>query len=251
MYNLQGADQTLNFLVQQEEESNGDDSEQFRFRYTLPLFAKPYELKWQLNRSIENTEVDDFENVETIDLFSMAVSRDWHIDALEIPLKLETAITFAKRRLDEPYPDSVEAREAGSFNRLKLELIFDDVHRERYRRFGSYYSVAIASGFDWLDSDYDSIILGFQAIGFRPLNRYDNFNYRFVFGAANNSPFDFSHYSIGGASNIRGLESVDDRGDAIFFPILNTFLHTRNTPVCAIRCLLILATFTMTSMMST
>jgi len=33
MYNVNGADQTLSFLAQQEEEHTGDDSEEFRIRY--------------------------------------------------------------------------------------------------------------------------------------------------------------------------------------------------------------------------
>ncbi len=217
MYNLNGADQTLDMLAQQEEESDGEDSEQFRFKYTLPMFAKPYDLKWKLNKTIKNAEVDDFENIETVKLFSMGVSRDWHIDTISIPLTVETTIAFEKRDLDEPYPEELEAREVGYYNRIKLELVFDDEHSERFRRFGSYYSVAISRGFEWLDSDYDSSILELQAIGFEPLNRYDNFNFRVVFAIANDSPFNYTHYGIGGASNLRGLESIDDRGDARVF----------------------------------
>ena len=67
MYNLQGADQTLELLAQQEEESGGDDSEEIRFRYTMPLYEKPYELSWRISKIVANTEVEDFRNVETSD----------------------------------------------------------------------------------------------------------------------------------------------------------------------------------------
>jgi outer membrane protein assembly factor BamA len=230
MYNLNGADQTLEVLAQQEEESNGDDSEEYRIKYSLPLFTKPYDLTWRLNHIIKNTEVDDFDNIETVDFFSMSVSRDWHVDSFKVPLTLETTIAFEKRELDEPYPDDLEAREAGNYNRLRLELIFDDVHNERYRRFGSYYSFSIAQGVDWLDSDYDSTVFGILAMRFNRLNRYDNFNYRVVFAVADEAPFDYSHYGIGGASNLRGLESVDDRGDAVVFTNLEYIVAYRKRP---------------------
>ena len=230
MYNLNGADQTLEMLAQQEEEHTGDDSEEFRMRYKLPLFSRPYDLEWRLSQVIENTEEEGFDNVETIDRFTMKVSRDWHIDRLPLPLTVGTGITFEERGLDQPYPESIEAREAGHYNRLQLQLTFDDLHSERYRRYGSYYSVTIARGFEWLDSDYDSDIFEFEALGFRPLNRYDNINYRLVVAASNNSPFDYLNYSIGGGSSIRGLESVDDRGDARVFTNLEYVFAYKKHP---------------------
>jgi outer membrane protein assembly factor BamA len=196
----------------------------------MPLFFRPYELQWQLKQTIEDTEVEDFENTETIEEISMAVLRDWHIDALEIPLRVGTAISFKDRELEEPYPEILEAREAGTYSSLTLGLIYDDVHNERYRRYGAFYSIEIERGFDWLGSDYRSTILEFQAIGFRRLNRYDNFNYRFVLGAANDSPYDYPYFGIGGASNIRGLESVDDRGDARVFSNLEYVFSYKRHP---------------------
>ncbi len=217
MYNLRGADQTLEALVQREEEHTGDDSEEFRIYYKLPLFAKPYDLEWRLSQVVENTEVEDFDNIETIDRITMSVSRDWHIEGLSLPLTVGTGITVEELGLDRPYPESIEAREAGQYNRLHLQLILDDLHSERYRRYGSYYSITVARGFEWLDSDYESNIFEFEALGFRPLNRYDNINYRLNVAVSNDSPFDYLNYSIGGGSSIRGLESFDDRGDARFF----------------------------------
>lgn len=137
MYNLNGADQTLSFLAQQEEEHTGDDSEEFRIRYKWPLFSKPYKLEWRLSQVIENITEEGFDNIETIERISMKVSRDWHIDGLPLPLTVGTGITFEERGLDRPYPETIEAREAGRYNRLHLTLTFDDLHSERYRRYGS------------------------------------------------------------------------------------------------------------------
>jgi outer membrane protein assembly factor BamA len=233
MYNLQGADRTLDILAQQEQEADGDDAEELRVRYKIPLFSKPYDLAWQANHVIKNTEEEGFENVETINFFGFNVSRDWNISTFTTPLTLKTTIAFEDRSLDEPYPESIEAREAGQFNRLRLGLEFDDVHRERYRRFGSLYGIGVQQGFEWLGSDYDSTIVDFEAIGFNRLNRYDNFNYRFIFEVSNNSPFDYPKYSVGGGSSIRGLEDFDERGDARWFTNLEYVFSYRKKPAIA------------------
>ena len=233
MYNLQGADRTLSLLAQQEQESDGDDSEELRFSYKLPLFEKPYDLTWQLSQIIKNTEEEGFDNIETINYFSFGVSRDWNLDAFTIPLTLETSIAFEDRDLREPYPESIDAREAGMFNRLRLGLIFDAVHRERYRRFGSYYAITLDQGFEWLGSDYESTIVDFEIRNFIRLNRYDNFNSRFVFEVSNDSPYDYPEYDIGGGSNVRGLEDVDDRGDGRWFANLDYIFSYKKHPQLA------------------
>jgi len=233
MHNLQGADRTLDILAQQEQESDGDDAEELRIRYEIPLYSRPYDLTWQVNHVIKNTEEDGFENVVTINSFAFAVSRDWEPTLFTTPLTVRTTIALEDRALDEPYPESIEAREAGMFNRLRLGFEFDAVHRERFRRFGSFYGVGIQQGFDWLGSDYDSTIVDFEAIGFNRLNRYDNFNYRFIFEVSNNSPFDYPNYSVGGGSSIRGLEDFDERGDARWFSNLEYVFSYRKKPAIA------------------
>ena len=233
MYNIQGADQTLDLLAQQSNESGGDDSKELRFGYKLPLLEKPYDLTWQLSHIISNTEVEEFGNVETINYLSFGVSRDWNLASLEIPLTVRTSIALEDRDLKEPYPESIGAREAGMYNRLRLGLIFDDVHRERYRRFGSYHAITIDQGFEWLGSDYKSTILELQITNFIRLNRYDNFNSRFVFEVSDDSPFAYSKYGIGGGSNIRGLENVNERGDARWFANLEYVFSYRKHPQLA------------------
>ena len=230
MYNLQGADQTLDVLAQQEQEADGNDSEELRFKYQLPLFDKPYDLTWQLRRIIAYREEDGFDNVETVNSLSFGVARDWHLDLFAIPLTVESSIALEQRDLREPYPASIEAREAGMFNHLRLGLILDDVHREPYRRFGSYYAITLDQGFEWLGSDYESTIIELEITNFLRLNPYDNFNSRFVFEVSNDSPFDYLNYDIGGGSSIRGLEDVDERGDARWFANLEYIFAYRKHP---------------------
>ena len=233
MHNLQGADRTLDILAQQEQESDGDDAQEIRIRYKIPLYSKPYDLAWQANHIVKNTREDDFVNVETINFFAFGVSRDWNTPLFTTPLTVRTTLAFERRALDEPYPESIDAREAGMFNRLRLGLVFDDVHLERYRRFGTYYGVTIDQGLDLLGSDYNSTIVEFQALGFNRLNQYDNFNYRFIFGVSNDSPFEYSNYGIGGGSSIRGLEDFDERGDARWFSNLEYVFSYRKMPAFA------------------
>lgn len=48
--------------------------------------------------------------------------------------------------------------------------------------------------------------------------------------ASNNSPFDYQKYGIGGGSSIRGLESIDDRGDARVFTNIEYVFAYRKHP---------------------
>ena len=57
--------------------------------------------------------------------------------------------------------DTIVARDAGMYNRLRLALILDDENRDRYRRFGSYYELGVEQGFEALGSDYESTIVEF------------------------------------------------------------------------------------------
>jgi outer membrane protein insertion porin family len=228
--NLQGANHSLDILAQQEQESDGDDSKELRIRYKLPNYKRYYHLAWQLKHEISNITDEDFENVVTTDFFSFSVARDWYLEDFSTPLTLATTIAVENRDLDQPFPDEIETREAGMFNRLGLSLLYNDVHRERYRRFGDFYGASIAQGLEGLGSDYDSTIVEFGVNSFNRLNFYDNFNYRVVLEFANNSPFNYPMYGIGGASNVRGLESVDDRGNARFFANFDAVFAYRKHP---------------------
>ncbi len=233
MYNLQGADRSLDILVQHEDEADGDDADEFRIRYKIPLLTRPYDLAWQANHIIKDTEEDGFKNEEIINFLGFSVSRDWNTETFKTPLTVKTGIAFEDRNLDEPYPESIEAREEGMFNRIRLGLELDGVHRDRYRRFGNLYGIGIQHGFDWLGSDYDATIVDLEAISFNRLNRFDNFNYRIILEVSNNSPFDYPHYSIGGGSTIRGLEGFDERGDARWFTNLEYLVSYKKKPAIA------------------
>ncbi len=230
MNNLNGADQSLQALLQRENQNDGDDAEEFEIEYSMELFDRPYELEFEFERIVENTEVEDFENIETTNQFAFEVSRDWHVDGWSIPLTLSTGLLLEEVELDRPYPESLDAVEAGIFNRAVIGLRLNNVHRDNNRRFGSYYSLSFERGFDWLGSDYTSNIVTFEVRGFRPINPYDSFEYRLIFAASNDSPFGRLRFGLGGGSTLRGLEDFDDRGDARIFTNIEYVFAYRKRP---------------------
>ncbi len=230
MNNLQGADRSFTALIQQEDQHDGDDAEEIELKYSMEMFDRPYELEWKVEHIVENTEVENFENIETSNEFSFVVARDWWIEGWSIPLTLSTGIIIEDVELDRPYPDSLDAIEAGRFNRVEIGFRLDNVHRDRFRRFGSLYSLSLERGFDWLGSDFTSNIVTFELRGFRPINPYDSFEYRLIFAASNDSPFGRLRFGLGGGSTLRGLEEFDDRGDARIFTNIEYVFAYRKRP---------------------
>ncbi len=230
MNNLQGADRTLEALLQREEQADGDDADEFSIEYKMELFDRPYDLELEFERVEENTEIDDFANIHFTDEISIGIARDWHISGWRTPLTVTTAVTFEDFDVDRPYPPTVDGVEPGRFNRLAIGFRLDRVHRDRYRRFGSLYSLTLERGFDWLGSDFTSNLVTFEVRGFRPLNAYDNIDYRLIFAASNDSPFDTLRFGLGGASTLRGLEDFDNRGDARIFTNVEYVFAYRNRP---------------------
>ena len=231
MHNLNGADQTLEALLSREEEADGDDSEEFRLGYHYPFYSAPYEIDIKLQRKIENSEIENFANIIESNLYGLAVTRDWFIDNLNLPLSVQTALSYEKQSVRFPYPEALIAPEAGTFNRIALKLIYDDVHLKSYRRLGRYYSIELEQGFNWLGSDYDSTIVTAESRGFYPINTTDNFNFRFYLSTTDSSPFDYPLHTIGGSSDVRGLLETEQRGDTKIFANLETLISTSYRPI--------------------
>lgn len=217
MHNIAGANQTLNMLVEQTDLSNGDDNERYRIDYKLPQYSQPYYYKWKIGQSIKNTEEDGFKNTEYSDFISFSVARDLQTGLFVLPVTLSTIITLQRVDLDQPYPVAFNEIEAGNFNRLGIEVEYDNVHQQRFRRHGRYFSLSYQQGFGELESDHISRILEFESNIFRPISSRDNINSRFFIGLAQDSPFNSPYYDLGGADNIRGLERDIFSGEALVF----------------------------------
>lgn len=230
MHNIAGADQSLNMLVEQTDLSNGDENERFRIDYKLPQYSKPYYYRWKFSQSIKNTEEAGFDNTEYSDLISFSVARDLHSRFFNHPITLSTGITLQRVDLERPYPLAFDEIEPGYFNRLGIILKYDNVHQQRYRRFGRYFSLAYKQGFSELDSDHMSRIMEFESNIFRPINPRDNINSRFFIGLAEDSPFNSPYYDLGGADNIRGLERDIYSGEALIFANVEYVIGYANYP---------------------
>ncbi len=217
MHNIGGANQTLNMLVEQTDLSNGDDDQRYRIEYKLPQYSKPYYFKWRLSQSSKNTAEEGFLNTEYRDYFSFSIARDFQSSLFRHALILSTSLKFERARLDRPYPASLNKIEASDFNQLGLDVEYNNIHQQRYRRIGRNFSLSYKQGLTELKSDYNSHILEFESTVFRPLNSLDNFNSRIFFGISKHSPFNSPFFDLGGANNIRGLERDVYSGDALLF----------------------------------
>ena len=128
-----------------------------------------------------------------------------------------TSAIYQKLRLRQPYPIGLNEREAGRFNRLSLKLEYDDVHNEKYRRYGQYFSLTYQQGLFSLNSDYASKITELEARYYYRLNALDNFNSRLFAGFAHDTPFNHPFYEIGSAGTIRGLDNESFSGTVLLF----------------------------------
>jgi len=217
MNNLRGADETLHALVEKADLSTGDTSRRYRIKYDFPQYSKPYHYEFTLGESTTNTDDDGFLNVVYEDIFVISIVRDWHTSFTSVPLTLTTSVAYQDIRLREPYPDELNELEAGRFNRLGLKLEYDDVHIEKYRRYGRYFSLSYQQGLDSLGSDYESNITEFEARHYYRLNALDNFNSRLFSGYAHDAPFSHPFYEIGSADTLRGLDKESFSGNVLLF----------------------------------
>ncbi len=217
MENLNGANQRLRITVENEEEAEGDTSEEFSFRYKLPLFNRPYDLNWSLKTVSKSTSREDFANDEYKQSASMSVSRDYLLPEYARDLNVTVSLSLEERSFEQPYPEDIEAPAEGVYNLIGIGLEYEHVDKHQYRRSGHLYGLSYSQGFDWLGSDYDTKVLVLEMRGYRPINRWDNVNYRLELGNSWDSAYDYPKFGLGGSSTLRGLESFDERGDARFF----------------------------------
>jgi outer membrane protein assembly factor BamA len=215
LYNINGANQTLNLLAEKSELNNGDDGRRYRIGYDFPQYDRPYRYHIGFSDSVTNTLKSGFRNVESQNFASFSMTRDWHVVSLSSPLSLTASIFYENIQLQSPYPDALKELDAGKFSRLGLKIEHDATHTEQYRRFGYFHSLEIQQGLRPLGSDYSSRIIKAESRFYVTLNQRDNFNTRLLFGLSTNSPFNVPFYELGGSDTLRGLEQESIRGDAL------------------------------------
>jgi len=230
MHNLKGANQTLQALVEKADLSTGDTSERYRIKYEFPQFSMPYYYRFTFSKSTTNTEDAGFYNVVYEDFLSVSIIRDWHTGFMPQPLTLTTSVAYQDIRLDQPYPLVLNELVAGRFNRLSVQLEYNDVHNEEFRRYGRYYSLSYQQGLRSLDSDFASNITELEARHYYRLNALDNFNSKLFVGYAHDTPFSHPFYEIGSTGTIRGLAKESFSGNVLIFANLEYVLGFGNYP---------------------
>jgi outer membrane protein insertion porin family len=219
MDNLNGGDQSLRARVEKGEASTGEESYRYLVEYRIPQYSRPYEYYMGFGQEVGYTEDADtgFTNKVYNDFISFSVSRKWYVSNLPRPLKLFTGLTYQKVRLREPYPEGLDETEPGNYNRINLNLEYDAINYETYRRTGRRYFFTYQQGLEILNSDFDSSLAQVEARFYHPLNELDNFNYRLFTGFSRHTPFNGEQYSIGSSGTLRGIDRGSFSGDALLF----------------------------------
>ena len=219
MDNLNGGDQSLRVLVERGEASTGEESSRYRIGYRIPQYSQPYEYYVAFGQEIANTEdaATGFTNEVYDDFISFSVSREWYVANLPRSLKLFTGFTYQRVDLREPYPEELDGIEPGKYNRINLNLEYDGINYELYRRTGRHYFFTYLQGLEALGSDFDSRQFEMDARFYQPINELDNFNYRLFMGLSHNTPFNNENYGIGSSKTIRGIDKGSFTGDALIF----------------------------------
>lgn len=227
MHNIHGADQSLQLLVERADTIGNSVTRRVELEYSLPQYGKPYDYGWELARSI--TSSDSSSNQTYLDSAAFSVARAWNLAALSRPLGLRLALAFEQRSLRDTSPGPVSSTEEYYYH-LDLKLEYDDVHNEKYRRFGRYFSALLRQGMRSLNSDFDTTNLELEARIYHSLNALDSINSRVVFGFSQNSPYQQPLYRIGGAESIRGLEKNLYAGDLLLFSNLEYVMGFQRYP---------------------
>jgi len=219
MDNINGGDQSLRVLAERGEASTGEESSRYRIGYRIPQYSRPYEYYIAFGQEVANTEdaATGFVNEIYNDFISFSVSREWYVTNLPRSLKLFTGFTYQRTDLREPYPEEIDGIEPGNHNRINLNLEYDGINHELYRRTGRHYFFTYVQGLEALGSDFDSSLFEMDARFYQPINNLDNFNYRLFMGLSHNTAFDNQNYDIGSSKTIRGIDRGSFSGDALLF----------------------------------
>jgi len=215
LFNINGANQKLNLLVEKSELNNGDDGRRYRINYDFPQFNHPYRYHISVSDSVKNTKTNDFRNIEYENIASISLTRDWPLLSFNYPLSITTSLTYQNIYLKSAYPELLGKLDAGKYSRLGFKVEYDAVHSQQYRRYGYFHSLDLQQGIKWVGSDHTSSIIKIESRFYRPLNQLDNFNSRLLFGWSSSSPFNVPYYELGGSSTLRGLEQESIEGDAL------------------------------------
>ena len=143
--------------------------------------------------------------IESDQGFTFLAGRDWQTEYVSQPIKVFVKFNLQQKTLSQPTNQT--DLEPGYFNTLGFRLEYDDIHYEKYRRYGKFYAVEINRGMKYLQTDFEVSYLWLEAQHYHRINALDNFNSRFIIAAASGDIFNQHHYFIGGNNTLRGIQA--------------------------------------------
>ncbi len=213
-HNLFGADHTVNITVSQKDYSNGDTAERLKMDYDWPMSIKPYHVRWAFH-SIDTLLSETTENVTESDkALSFLVGRDWFSSHFDQPVTVFARVELWEKSIDGNSPELT--LEPGQYNTLGIRLEYDNVHYERYRRFGYYYGLELNRGINELGSDFNSAHFIVEARYYYRLDELDNINSRFIISLASDKIFNEYNYSMGGHNTLRAIKTDSIFGNGLW-----------------------------------
>ena len=212
--NLFGSDHTLKVTASKKDYASGDSAERIVFSYDMPLSSQPYLLRWS-GGSIDTLLSHTAQNViESDQSFAFLVGRDWHNDNFTQPVQVFAKFNLQQKSLSQP--SSQTDLLPGYYNTIGIRLEYDDVHHEKFRRYGKFYALEINRGMEFIQTDFEVSHLQLEARYYHRINSLDNFNSRFIVALASGDVFNQHNYSMGGNSTLRGIESDSVSGNNLW-----------------------------------
>ena len=226
--NLFGSDHTLKLTVSHKDYVSGDTAERAIISYDMPLTTKPYQLRWSAHTI--DTVLSDTTNqiIESDQGFAFLVGRDWHTDYFSQPIKVFVKFNLQQKSLNQS--SSQTDLEPGNFNTMGLRLEYDDIHHEKYRRYGNFYAIEANRGLEYLHTDFEVSYLLLEARKYHRINALDNFNSRYILALASGDIFNEPNYTMGGNDTLRGIEADAFSGNNLWQVNLEYVQGFKNHP---------------------
>ncbi len=212
--NLFGADQSLKIRYTEKDYDSGDEKVQADISHRIPMISQPYTIRWSAKTS-ERLDNDNGNEIQEItDGFKINVERDWLTNPFSKSVTVQTELRFEQLELEGDYQALNTV--PGNYNTLGISVVYDDIHEEKYRRYGQYYKLELAKGLSVLDSDFFATQIEAAATWLMPLNPTDNLNTRIIIELSSDKVFNEYVYSIGGYEKSRGIEEGSKSGNALW-----------------------------------
>ncbi len=227
-YQLFGVDQNLSMLVSKKDYANGNTANRFKAEYEVNPLKLPYELRWAYYSSdtllADTTQSVTDQNRE----FSFLVGRVWHTPWTIQPVGVFAKMIWRNKAIDGS--DENVSTEPGDYNTLGVQLEYDKVSDQIYRRIGHYHSLELSQGTSLMGSDFNAYRIRFETRYYHPLNQLDNLNARFILDFTSEKIFNQYNYSIGGATSLRGIESGSVTGNSLYLANIEYVTGYENWP---------------------